>query len=95
MAKKSQIAKSKKKPEIKKSSRKRRIGVVVNAKSDKTVSVLVERPKKHARYQKFYKARKHFLAHDGENKYKVGDKVAIEECRPLSKRKCWKVVEEL
>ena len=80
---------------IKKSSLKRRTGEVISNKSDKTIAVLVERAKKHPRYQKYFKVKKRFLAHDEENKYKIGDKVVIEECKPISKKKCWKVIEKI
>lgn len=68
-------------------------GVVVSDKMDKTIVVLVERLKKHPKYKKYYKVRKKYKAHDSENKYKVGDEVIIEECRPISKEKHWVVVE--
>ncbi len=74
-------------------NRKRLKGVVVSDKMDKTIVVLVERLKKHPKYKKYYKVRKKYKAHDPENKYKLGDKVIIEECRPISKEKHWVVVE--
>jgi len=74
-------------------NRKRLKGVVVSDKMDKTIVVLVERLKKHPKYKKYYKVRKKYKAHDPENKYKLGDKVIIEECRPISKEKHWIVVE--
>ena len=58
-------------------------------KADKTVSVLVERRIMHPVYHKFVKRSKKYLAHDEKNSAKVGDKVAIIECRPISKRKTW------
>jgi|SRR6185369_8608328 len=64
-------------------------GVVVSDKADKTVSVLVERRIMHPVYHKFVKRSKKYLAHDETNSAKVGDKVAIIECRPISKRKAW------
>jgi small subunit ribosomal protein S17 len=64
-------------------------GVVVSDKADKTVSVLVERRIMHPVYHKFVKRSKKYLAHDETNTAKVGDKVAIIECRPISKRKAW------
>ena len=72
---------------------KRRLkGLVVSDKMQKTVIVRVERIKKHKRYKKIYKIFKRYKAHDGNGKFKTGDKVVIEECRPLSKDKRWKVV---
>lgn len=67
-------------------------GTVVSDKMDKTIVVLVERIKQHPRYKKRYKVRKKYKAHDPENKHKKGDKVIIEECRPLSKEKKWVVI---
>ena len=64
-------------------------GVVVSDKMDKTIVVLVERLKQHPRYKKRYKAHKKYKAHDPENKYKKGDKVVIQESKPLSKDKKW------
>jgi len=69
-------------------------GVVVSDKADKTVTVLVERRVMHPLYKKFIKRSKKFAAHDETNKYKTGDAVRIRECRPISKTKCWEVVEE-
>ncbi|MCF7836071.1 MAG: 30S ribosomal protein S17 [Candidatus Marinimicrobia bacterium] len=67
-------------------------GEVVSDKMDKTVVVFVNRLIKHKRYGKFVKIGKKYKAHDESNKHKVGDKVAIVECRPLSKDKHFKVV---
>jgi len=67
-------------------------GVVVSDKMDKTVVVNSQRFVKHKKYQKFYKIDKRYKAHDEENQYKVGDKVTIEETRPISKGKNFKVV---
>ena len=68
-------------------------GKVVSNKADKTVTVLVERRVMHPLYKKFFKRSKKYLAHDETNACGVGDTVVIEECRPLSARKCWTVVE--
>ena len=73
--------------------RKERIGVVVSNKMDKTITVEVERRVKHARYGKFMKRRNKFAAHDEENTCNIGDTVKIMETRPLSKNKCWRLVE--
>jgi small subunit ribosomal protein S17 len=68
-------------------------GRVVSNKADKTVTVLVERRVMHKLYKKFFKRSKKYLAHDEANACGVGDLVVIEECRPISARKCWTVVE--
>ncbi len=67
-------------------------GKVVSDKMQKTVVVKVERQVRHPRYKKVYKVHKRYKAHDEKEEYKVGDEVFIEECRPLSKEKKWKVV---
>ncbi|MBP5215241.1 MAG: 30S ribosomal protein S17 [Alphaproteobacteria bacterium] len=67
-------------------------GVVVSDKQDKTVVVSVERQIMHPVYKKFVKKSKKFAAHDENNQYKVGDRVSIEECRPISKNKSWTVI---
>ncbi len=67
-------------------------GVVVSDKSNKTVTVLVERRVIHPLYKKFIKRSKKYHAHDETNSCSVGDVVRIEECRPISKSKTWKVV---
>ena len=67
-------------------------GTVVSDKADKTVVVEVERRVQHALYKKFIRRRKRFHAHDEGNEYKAGDLVRIQECRPVSKNKSWKVV---
>lgn len=67
-------------------------GTVVSDKMDKTIVVLVEKIKEHPRYRRRYRVFKKYKAHDPENKYKTGDKVSIQECRPISKHKKWKVL---
>tara|TARA_B100000315_G_C14342362_1_gene480172 strand:- start:431 stop:754 length:324 start_codon:yes stop_codon:yes gene_type:complete len=67
-------------------------GQVVTAK-DKTIVIRVETYRTHSKYKKRYRVSSKFHAHDEEEKYKVGDKVTIYECRPLSKMKRWTVVE--
>ena len=64
-------------------------GLVKSDKTDKTISVAVERTKKHEVYQKVINFTKKFLAHDENNEAKEGDTVIIEESRPYSKRKTW------
>ena len=66
-------------------------GTVVSNKMQKTVVVKVEGLKEHPKYKRRYKFRKRYKAH-AEEKYEVGDRVVIEETRPLSKDKKWKVV---
>ncbi len=67
-------------------------GVVVSDKMKDTVVVLVERYVKHPKYQKFMNIRKKFKAHDAGNTKKIGDKVTIEETRPISKDKHFKII---
>ncbi len=66
-------------------------GIVVSDKMNKTVTVLVERKVKHPLYGKIIRLSKKYHAHDENNEYKTGDTVVIEECRPLSRTKAWKV----
>ena len=68
------------------------IGKVVSDKMDKTVVVQVQRLKQHAKYRRFLRIHKKYKADDEKNEYKVGDRVVIEESRPLSKDKKWKVI---
>ena len=69
-------------------------GTVVSDKQDKTVTVLVERRVMHPVYKKFIRKSKKYAAHDETNRFKTGDAVSIEECRPISKNKRWTVVVE-
>ncbi len=73
--------------------RKERIGVVVSNKMDKSIVILVERKVKHPKYGKFVKKSTKFMAHDEKNECNIGDTVRIMETRPLSKSKCWRLVE--
>ena len=73
--------------------RQERIGVVVSNKMDKSINVLVERKVKHLKYGKFVKKTSKFMAHDEKNECGIGDTVRIMETRPLSKNKCWRLVE--
>ena len=75
------------------SSRKTRIGTVASDKSDKTVTVVVERRFPHPLYGKGVKRSKKYHAHDENNEYRAGDVVRIMETRPLSKTKRWRVIE--
>jgi len=79
--------------EAKVSNKKQRVGVVASNKMDKSITVLVSRKLKHPIYGKFVKKSKKFMAHDEANEANIGDKVKIEESRPLSKRKKWKLIE--
>lgn len=69
-------------------------GVVISSKTDKTVTVKVERRFKHPIYKKFIKVSKKYAAHDPNNKFQAGDKVNIIESRPISKTKTWVVINE-
>ena len=68
------------------------IGRVVSDKMDKTVSVAIERLQKHPVVGKYIRRTTKVLAHDANNECKSGDRVAISECRPVSKNKSWAVV---
>jgi len=68
------------------------VGRVVSDKMDKTVSVAVERLIKHPVYGKYIRRTTKVLAHDAANECKAGDRVAISECKPISKNKSWAVV---
>ena len=74
-------------------SRKEKIGLVTSNKMTKTIVISVERQIKHPKYGKFIKRRSKFMAHDEKNESNIGDTVRIEETRPLSKNKCWRLVE--
>ncbi|PIT99729.1 MAG: 30S ribosomal protein S17 [Bdellovibrionales bacterium CG10_big_fil_rev_8_21_14_0_10_45_34] len=67
------------------------VGEVVSDKMNKTISVVVFRQVKHAKYGKYMRRRSEFKAHDEQNEAKVGDKVLIVEARPLSKTKRWRL----
>lgn len=73
--------------------RQQKVGRVVSNKMDKTIVVVVESLKKHRIYKRTYKQTKRFHAHDEQNACQVGDLVRIEESRPLSKLKRWRLVE--
>lgn len=73
--------------------RKRRLtGMIVSDKMQKTRVIAVTRLKKHPKYLKYYKVTAKFKAHDEKNEYRAGDKVVIEETRPLSKDKRWTII---
>lgn len=73
--------------------RKERIGLVTSNKMDKSIVVSVERKVKHPKYGKFLNKTTKFVAHDEANTCNIGDTVKIMETRPLSKNKCWRLVE--
>ena len=73
--------------------RKERTGVVVSNKMDKTIVVAEKRKVKHPIYGKFVNKTTKFYAHDETNSCNIGDTVLIMETRPLSKNKCWRLVE--
>tara|TARA_B100000768_G_C11081311_1_gene290922 strand:+ start:271 stop:540 length:270 start_codon:yes stop_codon:yes gene_type:complete len=73
--------------------RKERIGIVTSNKMDKSIVVSVERKEKHPFYGKFLTKTKKFVAHDEEQTCNIGDTVRIMETRPISKRKCWRLIE--
>lgn len=70
-------------------------GTVVSDKADKTVVVLVERRVRHPLYGKIVRRSKKYHAHDEANAIQAGDVVRIEECRPISKQKSWRVLEKV
>lgn len=75
--------------------RKTRVGEVVSSKMDKTIVVAVVRRVPHAKFGKIVKRTKKLYAHDEQNKCAVGDLVRVEETRPLSRLKRWRLVEVL
>ncbi len=75
-----------------KTVQKRRLqGVVVSDKMRKTAVVAVEHTRKHSKYLKYYTLTTRFKAHNENNEFKTGDRVIIEETRPLSKEKRWRI----
>jgi len=78
---------------MKKENHKKQLkGVVVSDKMEKTITVLVDRFVKHPRYKKYMKISKKYKAHDGAGGHKVGDSVVIEETKPISKNKRFRVI---
>ena len=71
------------------------LGTVVSDKGEKTVVVSVERRFKHPLYGKIVRRSKNYHAHDDANSIKQGDLVRIQECRPISKNKTWRVIEKV
>lgn len=70
-------------------------GTVISNKMQKTIVVEVKRIKEHPKYKKRLKVHKKYKVHNEKGEFKVGDRVIIEECRPLSKDKRWKVINRL
>ncbi|URQ65457.1 30S ribosomal protein S17 [SAR86 cluster bacterium] len=68
-------------------------GTVLSKKMDKTITVVVPRRKKHPKYGKYINLSTKYLVHDEKAQTSEGDQVLIQECRPISKRKNWKLVE--
>jgi small subunit ribosomal protein S17 len=79
----------------KRGTRKQRKGIVVSDKQNKTISVEIVRRVQHPLFKKTVKKTKKFAAHDEKNEAKIGDTVLIEETRPLSKTKRWRLLEVL
>lgn len=73
--------------------RKEKTGIVTSNKMNKSITVIVERKVKHPKYGKFIKKTTKFAAHDENNTCNIGDVVRIMETRPISKNKCWRLVE--
>nr|WP_137678030.1 30S ribosomal protein S17 [Parerythrobacter lutipelagi] len=71
------------------------IGTVTSDKTDKTVTVKVERKVKHPLYAKIIRRSKKYHAHDEKNEYTIGDTVRIEETKPISKTKTWAVIDRV
>jgi small subunit ribosomal protein S17 len=78
-----------------KSRKQELLGVITSDKMDKTVVVTVERLEKHPVFAKYIRRRAKFKAHDERNECRIGDKVLIRECRPISKHKSFRVVKIL
>ena len=76
-------------------AKKQQKGIIISNKMQKTVVVRVERIKESKKYKKRYKVQKKYKAHINEQNYNIGDTVLIEECRPISKDKKWKVIKKI
>jgi small subunit ribosomal protein S17 len=75
------------------SGKKEFVGIVKSDKMDKTIVIAVETTTLHPLYKKYVKRVKKLKAHDETNDAKIGDRVRVIECRPLSREKCWKLTE--
>lgn len=78
---------------MERNNKKSKIGTVVSNKGDKSIVVRVERIVPHPLYKRTVKLSKKYMAHDEENSCQIGDIVQIVECRPISRRKCWRLLE--
>ncbi len=78
---------------LERNNRKIKVGLVSSNKMDKTITVVVERRLPHPKYGKFVKKSSKFMAHDDKNECQIGDLVKIVETRPMSKNKCWRLVD--
>jgi len=76
-------------------AKKQLTGTVISNRMQKTVVVEIEQIKEHPKYRRRYKVHKKYKAHDEKGECKVGDKVLIEECSPISKEKRWRVIKKL
>jgi len=74
---------------------KQQIGIVISNKMQKTIVVKIEKKYSHPMYSKTLIKTKKYLAHDEQEKCNIGDQVLLQECRPLSKKKRWKLIEIL
>ena len=79
-------------PQVIRGHRKERVGEVVSDKMNKTIVVRVERRFRHPQFKKVVTRYKKLYAHDEKGEAKMGDRVRIEETRPLSRTKCWRLV---
>lgn len=79
--------------QVERNARKERVGKVVSNKMNKSITVLVEGKVKHPVYGKFVNKSKKLVAHDEKDECNIGDTVKIMECRPLSKRKRWRLID--
>jgi len=70
-------------------------GTIVSDKMQKTAVVEILRLKKHPKYKKYYKVSNRFKAHNPEDRYHTGDKVLIQETRPMSKEKRWRIISKI
>lgn len=78
---------------LERNDRKERVGRVVSNKMDKSITIAIDRKVKHGKYGKFINKTTKLMAHDEKNECGIGDTVKIMETRPLSKNKCWRLVE--
>lgn len=76
-------------------SRRQLRGKIISKKMEKTAVVEVEGVKEHPKYKRRYRVHKNYKAQDEKGEYKVGERVVIEECRPLSRDKRWKVIKKI